>query len=97
MQIFEAGLFVKKKNLPYIGASPDAIAPVIAVEHLLLNADVYTALKVKGFLMPGIEPSFYGWVVVEYVWTRDISTTPNYKGKLSYKIALRGILSSGHK
>ena len=67
MQIFEAGLFVKKKNLPYIGASPDAIAPVIAVEHLLLNADVYTALKVKGFLMPGIEPSFYGWVVVEYV------------------------------
>ena len=67
MHIFEVGLFAKKRTSLTLGQVLMLLAPVIAVNHLLLNANVHTALKMRGFLTPGIKLSFYGWIVVEHV------------------------------
>ena len=64
MHIFEVGLFAKKRTSLTLGQVLMLLAPV---KHLLLNANVHTALKMRGFLTPGIKLSFYGWIVVEHV------------------------------
>ena len=58
MHIFEVGLFAKKRTSLTLGQVLMLLAPVIAVNHLLLNANVHTALKMRGFLTPGIKLSF---------------------------------------
>ena len=49
MHIFEVGLFAKKRTSLTLGQVLMLLAPVIAVKHLLLNANVHTALKMRGF------------------------------------------------
>ena len=55
MHIFEVGLFAKKRTSLTLGQVLMLLAPV---KHLLLNANVHTALKMRGFLTPGIKLSF---------------------------------------
>ena len=63
VQIFQAGLFVKM-DLPYIGAGPDAIGTCDCCGTFIVECKCPYSIKGERFLMPGIEPSFYGWIVV---------------------------------